>query len=85
MGFDKRKSNSDYPVPVTVMDRSINDFVSNPQKVIAILMRKPEDEYYDTLISCVTKGLLISDFPDDIRKKISPAFDGQLIMDKKKD
>ena len=65
IGFDRRMEAPYLPVPVTVMNRSIMEFVSKPQNVVAILMRKPEDEYYDTLIGCINNGLVISDFTSE--------------------
>lgn len=82
IGFDRRKEKPYLPVPVTAMNRSILEFVSKPQNVVAILLRDPDAAYYDKLIGCVTNGILLSDLPEDVRKKISPCFNERLILQK---
>lgn len=84
IGFDRRMDEPYLPVPVTVMNRSILEFVSKPQNVVAILMRKPGETYYDTLIGCINNGLLVSDLPVEIQKKLSPSLPVRLSLKKDK-
>lgn len=71
LGFDKRKSPPALPIPVTVMKRPITDYAANPENVLAILMKEANSKYYDTIIGCVSQGLLLEDLPRHIQRKIS--------------
>ena len=71
MGFDRRKSFQTLPIPVTVMKRPLTDYVSNPENVVAILMKDKNAKFYDTVIGCVSKGILIDELPKHIQSKIS--------------
>ena len=70
MGFDKRKNG--LPIPVTVIKGDLYDYVSTPQKVVAVLAKNKYDEYYDTLLGGPKQGLVVSVLPEKIRKKLSP-------------
>lgn len=71
LGFDNRLPAPSLPVPVTVMKRPITDYVSHPENVVAILMKKKNDMYYNTLIGCVSKGFPYEELPIAIQRKIS--------------
>lgn len=73
IGFDRRKQPPALPVPVTVMKRSISDYVSCPKNVIAILMKDSGSRLYDTVVGCVSDGIKMSSLPEDIRAKIDPS------------
>ena len=53
------------------MKRPITDYVANPENVLAILMKESNSKYYDTIIGCVSQGLLLEDLPRHIQRKIS--------------
>lgn len=71
MGFDKRIAGASLPIPVTVMKRPITDYVSNPENVVAIFMKEKNGDFYDTVIGCVSSGILKADLPKSIQAKIS--------------
>lgn len=68
IGFDKRSINP--PIPTTIMKKPIQDYVSNPKKVLAILMKNKTDTYYNTVVACVSKGIEVSELPKYISKKL---------------
>lgn len=70
IGFDKRNSYPPIPRPITVMKRPIQEYVSNPMKIIAILMKNDTDISYNTVVTCTSTGVEVSELPKYIAKKI---------------
>ena len=78
IGFDRRFSK--IAVPVTVLKRPIRDYVSNPENVVAILMKNRSDKFYHTIISTVSKGIKIDELPEFIKKKIDSSIIEQELL-----
>lgn len=78
MGFDKRTST--LPVPVTVIKRPLTEFVSKPQKVVAVFSKGRYDVFYETLIGGPRKGLSLSLLPNRVRQKLSPDLPEELCV-----
>ena len=70
------------PIPVTVVKRQITDYVSNPQNVVAVLMKDPSEGFYNTLVGCVKRGLSMESLPKEIRRKITPDAPPELRLEK---
>ena len=81
MGFDRRSKEHDVAVPVTVMNRPLNDFVSHPFNVVSIFSKDEHADYYDTLIGTISRRLRLSDLPDHIKKMILPSLMEQTSSD----
>lgn len=84
MGFDQRSSTG-LPVPVTVLNRSITDFVSTPQILVVVLAKSRGEKYYTRIIGCPNSGFPIAVLPEGIRKKISPDLTDNLVLQEKSD
>lgn len=70
IGFDKRNLYPPVPIPVTAMKRPLQDYVSNPMRIVTILMKNKTDDYYNTVLACVSSGIEVSDLPKYILQKI---------------
>lgn len=73
MGLDKREQV--LPVPVTVMNRKITDFCSEPCSIFLVMKKKIGVEKYNELVYEKTKDIFMKvDFADYIKEKINPQF-----------
>lgn len=69
MGFDKREQI--LPIPVTVMNRKISDFCSEPCSIFLIMKKKIGDEKYNEIVYEKTKDIFNKiEFDKKIREKI---------------
>lgn len=69
MGLDKRDQN--LPIPVTVMNRKITDFCSEPCSIFLIMKKKIGIEKYNELVYEKSKNILSKiEISDDIRNRI---------------
>ena len=71
LGFQKIRDTS---FPVTLIPRSIDEFVLQKYRIIFVLEKKAEEEKFSRIIMEVKGGLfkeLYSDFPDDLKKLIN--------------
>lgn len=69
MGLDKR--NQILPIPVTVMNRKITDFCSEPCSIFLIMKKKIGKDKYIEVVYEKTKDILDKiDLADDIKAKI---------------
>ena len=69
LGFDKRKEHM-IPVPVTMLNGIIGDYVTDYSNVIAVLVKNVSDKKFKDVIGCVTRGIMVSDLPASIKDKI---------------
>lgn len=75
MGLDKRDQN--LPIPVTVMNRKMTDFCSEPCSIFLVMKKKIGTEKYDELVYEKTKDIFSKiEFPDKIKSKIDNAYIG---------
>ncbi len=73
MGLDRRGQN--LPIPVTVMNRKINDFCSEPCSIFLVMKKKIGTEKYNNLVYEKTKDIFSKiEFTDDIKDKIDNAY-----------
>lgn len=73
LGLDRR--NQILPIPITVMNRKITDFCSEPCSIFLIMKKKIGVEKYNELVYEKTRDILKKiDIDDDIKEKISLAF-----------
>lgn len=73
MGFDMR--DQILPIPITVMNRKITDFCSEPFSIFLVIKKKIGDEKYNEIVYEKTKDMFTKiDFEDDIKDKIDCAF-----------
>ncbi len=82
IGFDKRNLYPPVPIPVTAMKRPLQDYVSNPMKILAILMKNKTDISYNTVVACVTSGIEVSDLPKYISEKIDGSLYPKIVKSK---
>lgn len=69
MGLDKRDQN--LPIPVTVVNRKITDFCSEPCSIFLIMKKKIGIEKYNELVYEKSKNILSKiEISDDIRNRI---------------
>lgn len=70
MGLDKR--DQILPIPVTVMNRKITDFCSEPCSIFLVMKKKIGEDKYTEVVYEKTKDILTKiDFADDIKDKIA--------------
>lgn len=75
MGLDWRGQN--LPIPVTVMNRKITDFCSEPCSIFLVMKKKIGTEKYDKLVYEKTKDIFTKiEFADEIKDKIGSAYIG---------
>ncbi|MBD5493550.1 MAG: hypothetical protein HDR12_03980 [Lachnospiraceae bacterium] len=73
MGLDKRDQK--LPVPVTVMNRKITDFCSEPCSIFLIMKKKIGVEKYNQLVYEITKDIFSKiDLSDDIKNRIDSTY-----------
>lgn len=63
MGFDKRSNH--LPVPVTVLNRSIYEFCSQPLRIFLILLKNVGDDKYHNIFYEITNNVLHKNAFDD--------------------
>ena len=69
MGLDKREQV--LPIPVTVMNRKITDFCSEPCSIFLVMKKKIGEEKYSEVVYEKTKDILEKiDFAEEIKNKI---------------
>jgi len=73
MGLDRR--DQILPIPITVMNRKITDFCSEPCSIFMVMKKKIGIEKYNELVYEKTKDILAKiDFDDAIKDKIDSGF-----------
>ena len=69
MGLDQRDQK--LPIPVTVMNRKITDFCSEPCSIFLVIKKRIGEEKYSEVVYEKTKDILTKiDFVDEIKAKI---------------
>lgn len=69
MGVAKREY--PFPIPVTVMDRSIHEFCSEVNTIYLIMLKEPSDKKYSVLFYEIAKNILDkADFDYNVLDKI---------------
>ena len=82
MGYDSRITikgtnqvdTTKYPIPTTLLNNSITDYCSRPQKIMFILQKTDGESTYNKLFYEVKKGLFQSEkelLADNIKKRIT--------------
>lgn len=79
MGFEHRVPAPALPVPTTVMKCSILDYVAKPKNVVAILMKRNNDRYYNIVIGSVAMGIKRDMPPTYIANKIDTSLERIII------
>ena len=69
LGFDKRKDGM-IPVPVTMLNGIIGDYVTDYANVIAVLVKNSGEKRFKQVIGCVSKGIAVAELPVAIKDKI---------------
>jgi len=70
MGLDKREQK--LPIPVTVMNRKITDFCSEPCSIFLVMKKKFGEEKYQEVVYEKVKDILAKmDFSEEIKGKIN--------------
>lgn len=73
MGLDKREQI--LPIPVTVMNRKITDFCSNPCSIFLVMKKKIGSKTYSELVYEKTKDIFTKiNLSNDIKEKIDHSF-----------
>lgn len=73
LGIDKRDQK--LPIPVTVMNRKITDFVSKPYSIFLIMKKDIGEDLYSDLVYEKTSDIFSKiDFDEAIRSKIGESF-----------
>ncbi|MDE6052625.1 MAG: hypothetical protein K2G55_02425 [Lachnospiraceae bacterium] len=77
MGLDERDKN--LPIPVTVMNRSINDFCSDLYNIYFVMIKDIGEEKYSDMLYEATKNILSKmELPSTISIKVLPYADEKL-------
>ncbi len=82
MGYDSRITikgtnqvdTTKYPIPTTLLNNSITDYCSRPQKIMFILQKTDEESTYNKLFYEIKKGLFQTEkelFADAIKRRIT--------------
>ena len=73
LGLDRR--DQILPIPITVMNRKITDFCSEPCSIFVVMKKKIGVEKYNELVYEKIRDIFAKiDFDDDIKDKIASVF-----------